>query len=60
MINRNIKHQIYTQNENEITKKIVKMTDDSVWNAVYDLTVINQLAIDIDLQLALDIDSLRQ
>ena len=59
MFNKNLKHQIQIENDNEVTKKIVETTDDSVWNAVYDLTVINQLAIDIDLQLALDkIDSL--
>ena len=58
MINRNIKHQIYSQNENEITEKIVQMTDDSVWNETYDLTVINSLAIDIDIQSALDNDTL--
>ena len=58
MINRNIKHQIYIENENEITKKIVQMTDDSVWNETYDLTVINSLAIDIDIQSALDNDTL--
>ena len=57
MINRNIKHQIYTQNENEITKKLMQMTDNSVWNDTYDLTVINSLAIE-DIQLALDNDSL--
>jgi len=58
MFNRNIKHQIYSQNENEITEKIVQMTDDSVWNETYDLTVINSLAIDIDIQSALDNDTL--
>ena len=58
MINKNIKHQIYIENENEITKKIVQMTDDSVWNETYDLTVINSLAIDIDIQSALDNDTL--
>ena len=58
MINKNIKHQIYSQNENEITEKIVQMTDDSVWNETYDLTVINSLAIDIDIQSALDNDTL--
>ena len=57
MINRNIKHQIYTQNENEITKKLMQMTDNSVWNDTYDLTVIHLLAIE-DIQLALDNDSL--
>ena len=58
MFNKNLQHQIHIENDNEVTKKIVETTDDSVWNAVYDLTVINQSAIDIDLQLALDIDSL--
>ena len=57
MFNRNIKHQIYTQNENEITKKLMQMTDNSVWNDTYDLTVIHLLAIE-DIQLALDNDSL--
>ena len=55
MFNRNIKHQIYSQNENEITEKIVQMTDDSVWNETYDLTVINSLAINTDIQFALEV-----
>ena len=55
MINKNIKHQIYIENENEITKKIVQMTDDSVWNETYDLTVINSLAINTDIQFALEV-----
>ena len=57
MFNKNLQHQIHIENDNEVTKKIVETTDDSVWNAVYDLTVINQSAIE-DIQLSLDIDSL--
>ena len=57
MFKKNLQHQIHIENDNEVTKKIVETTDDSVWNAVYDLTVINQSAIE-DIQLSLDIDSL--
>lgn len=58
MFKKNLQHQIHIENENEVTKKIVEATDDSVWNETYDLTVINSLVINLDLQEALDIDSL--